>query len=238
MADWWMKLRPRAMISSDKAMGNVMEILDGQRVSEVYIMDANANALPFDRIILRAGSRLDLVLAIMPGVSTDILLKADIEGEGAELNLSGFYLSSGDDRVNLKFEVNHNVPRCASKQLFNGIASGSAKVDFFGKIVVAHGADKTEAYQTNRNILASKTAKIQTLPQLEIYADDVKCSHGATIGQLNEDEQFYMRSRGIPENEARYLQMISFISPVISTIEDGPVKMDLEARIEEALKTL
>ena len=91
---------------------------------------------------------------------------------------------------------------------------GYARVEFDGRIVVAPDAQKTEAYQTAQTLQLSDTAVVQTSPQLEIYADDVKCSHGATVGSLNEDEQFYMRSRGISLEEARRLQIISFLSPV------------------------
>ena len=111
--------------------------------------------------------------------------------------------------------VHHRVKNCHSRQLIKGIAGGSADVRFDGVIVVAPGADGTEALQENHNIILSDTAKVETLPQLEIYADDVKCSHGATVGRLGEEELFYMRSRGIPEKEAKVLQMLSFISPVV-----------------------
>ena len=103
----------------------------------------------------------------------------------------------------------------SSTQLIKGIAGGTAKVSFDGTIVVAPDAQKTEAFQENHNIALSPDALVETRPQLEIYADDVKCSHGATVGSLNEDERFYMRSRGIPDAQARTLQMLSFLSPVI-----------------------
>jgi Fe-S cluster assembly protein SufD len=130
------------------------------------------------------------------------------------------------------------VPSCTSYKIFNGIASGNSDVKFYGKIVVAPDAQKTEAYQTNRNIIVSDGARAESKPQLEIYADDVKCSHGATVGQLNEDEQFYMRSRGIPEDEAKVLQMISFIAPVLSRISDGSVRSSLGTVIGDAVRKL
>jgi Fe-S cluster assembly protein SufD len=111
--------------------------------------------------------------------------------------------------------MHHRSPGCKSTQLFKGIAGGRAQVGFDGIIVVAPDAQQTEAFQENHNIVLTDEAAVQTKPQLEIYADDVKCSHGATVGRLNEDELFYMRSRGVPEAEARALQMLSFLSPVI-----------------------
>ena len=109
---------------------------------------------------------------------------------------------------------------------------------FYGKIVVAHGAQKTQAYQSNHNVVLTPSAKVDTKPQLEIYADDVKCSHGATVGSLNEDEQFYMRSRGIPEAEAKVLQMISYVAPLLDDIEDEEKKAELSARVEEAIRSI
>ena len=123
-----------------------------------------------------------------------------------------------------------------SRQLFKGIAGGTARTDFYGKIMVAQDAQKTEAYQENHNLLISDTAKMDTKPQLEIYADDVKCSHGATVGRLNEEEQFYMRSRGIPQREAMVLQMLSFISPVISHIPDGGIRESVYGVAEKAVR--
>lgn len=108
---------------------------------------------------------------------------------------------------------------------------GRAHSDFFGKITVAQDAQKTEAYQSNHNLLLSEDARVNTRPQLEIYADDVKCSHGATVGRLNEEEQFYMRSRGITVQEARALQMISFLNPVLSAIGDEAVVEEIKAAI-------
>ena len=159
-------------------------------------------------------------------------------GEGADVKISGLYLCSGADKIQMRTEVRHRVPSCVSMQLFNGIASGKSKARFYGKIVVAPDAQKTEAYQTNHNLILSDGAEAEAKPQLEIYADDVKCSHGATVGQLNEDEQFYMRSRGIPEDEAKVLQMISFIAPVLANVADEDLRAALSSYIETAVRNL
>ncbi|MDE7126619.1 MAG: SufD family Fe-S cluster assembly protein [Bacteroidales bacterium] len=187
---------------------------------------------------LGADSRLDIVLAVMPGAGCDISLAVILEGEGAEANISGLYICPGEERVNISVELFHKVPHCVSRQLFKGIAGGSSKIGFFGKIIVAQDAQKTEAYQENHNILLSETAIVNTKPQLEIYADDVKCSHGATIGKLNEEEQFYMRSRGISMEDAKALQMISFLSPVASAIADVQEREALLDAIEAAVRQL
>lgn len=164
---------------------------------------------------VQANQKLDLSFVVLPGESRDIDVFVDLVGPGAELNLKALYLCKAEEKVNFRILVHHRAPGCRSTQLVNGLAGGNANVTFHGTIVVAPDAQKTEAYQENHNILFSESAKVETKPQLEIYADDVKCSHGATVGRLNEDELFYMRSRGIPRKEAEALQMISFLSPVI-----------------------
>lgn len=171
---------------------------------------------------LGQGENLSLTLVCLGGgqASFDI----DIAQAGAGVNLRGVYLCSGDDKLDITVNMHHLSGGSSSDQLFKGIAGGKAKVRFDGRIVVAQDAQKTEAYQTNRNLQLSDEATVETLPQLEIYADDVKCSHGATVGRLDEDEQFYMRSRGISLKEARRLQMLSFISPVIEGLPDNVVE--------------
>lgn len=185
-----------------------------------------------------AGGRKDMVLVVCPGVSCDVKLDVTLSGEGAEANVYGVYVCGGDEKVNISVDMRHNVPHCNSRQLFKGMAGGSSRVDFYGKIIVAQDAQKTEAYQENHNLLLSDTAKVDTKPQLEIYADDVKCSHGATIGRLNEDEQFYMRSRGITLEDAKVLQMISFIAPVLEKIEEQEERESIAASLEASIRTL
>ncbi len=161
-----------------------------------------------------AGEKLELTFVVLPGESRDIDVAIDLVGEGAEVSLKGLYLCGGDERVNFRILMHHRAPCCVSRQLFNGIAGGSSHVTFEGRIIVAPDAQKTEAYQENHNIVLSDQAHAETMPQLEIYADDVKCSHGATVGRLDEEALFYMRTRGVPEKDAKVLQMLSFLSPV------------------------
>ena len=187
-------------------------------------------APPEGQYQVKAGEKLELQFVILPGESRDIELTVDLAGPGAEAHVKALYLCGADEKVNFRFLVHHRAPGCHSTQLIKGIAGGIAQVQFLGTIVVAPQAQQTEAVQENHNIVLTPEAKVETKPQLEIYADDVKCSHGATVGQLNADELFYMRSRGIPETEARTLQMLSFLSPVIP---EGR-----EAEIENALRRL
>ena len=200
---------------------------------------------PFDcegyvpqHIVVEGNAKVDMVLLVMPGTSCDIRLDVRLVGEGAEANIYGAYVCGGEEKVKIAVDMHHDLPHCNSRQLFKGIAGGTSKVDFYGKIIVAQDAQKTEAYQENHNILLSDGVKVDTKPQLEIYADDVKCSHGATIGRLNEEEQFYMRSRGISLEDAKVLQMISFIAPVLEHIEDKSQRESIASRIEESIRQI
>ena len=179
---------------------------------------------------VEAGQKLELQFVVLPGESKDIDVSIDLCGPGAEAHLKGLYLCRADEKVRFRILMHHRAPGCKSTQLFNGIAGGEADVRFDGTIVVAPDAQQTEACQENHNIVLTESARVVTKPQLEIYADDVKCSHGATVGQLNQDEIFYMRSRGIPEKEAKTLQMLSFLSPVIPA--------GREEEIEKAVRSL
>ena len=220
---------------------DTLEVLDGQKLSKVYTLGPDAGSgqvtkLPFSNIVVGGDARLDNVIVVLPGISAYVRIAVDIVGPHSEVHISGLYLSNADERLSIRTDLRHRVPECISTQLFNGVAGGSSRISFFGKIVVAPDAQKTEAYQTNRNLVVSSSAHAETKPQLEIYADDVKCSHGATVGQLNEDEQFYMRSRGIPENEARILQIISFLAPVLAAIPDARERESLSAEVEAAVR--
>ena len=189
-------------------------------------------------IEVQPGQRKDMVLLILPGVSYNLKMDVTLAGEGAEANIYGAYVCGSDEKVRIAVDMHHDHPHCNSRQLFKGIAGGTSKVDFYGKIIVAQDAQKTEAYQENHNILLSDGAKVDTKPQLEIYADDVKCSHGATIGRLNEEEQFYMRSRGISLEDAKVLQMISFIAPVLENIPDESRREAMASEIESQIRNI
>lgn len=202
----------------------------GQRVECVDEIPQN--------IVVEKDAKVDIVVLVFPGVSADIRLDVHLAGEGAQANIYGAYLCGGNERVKIAVDMHHDVPHCNSRQLFKGIAGGTSRVDFYGKIIVAQDAQQTEAYQENHNILLSDDAKVDTKPQLEIYADDVKCSHGATVGRLNEEEQFYMRSRGISLEDARLLQMISFISPVLEAVDDQAQRDAIVSDIESEIRKI
>ncbi len=210
----------------------------GERLNRSFVIGAGMSGPRSVHVSMGADSSLDLSVIILPGADCEVELDVDMEGPGAEAYISGIYLCPGNETVRIATYVNHKVHHCTSRQLFKGIAGGTARTDFFGKIVVSPDAQKTEAYQENHNLLISDGARMDTKPQLEIYADDVKCSHGATVGRLDEDEQFYMRSRGIPEREAMVLQMLSFISPVISHIPDEGIREKVSEIAGEAVRDM
>ena len=165
---------------------------------------------------LPAGERLSMTLIVPEGVSCRLAMEIDLDGPGAELDLAGAWRCSSDEQVDLQVLVRHNVPGCTSNQLFKGVVGGSARASFDGLVYVASGAAKTVAHQQCHSLLLSEAASADCRPQLEIYADDVECSHGATTGYLNPEELFYMRSRGIPEEEARQMQVEAFLAPILN----------------------
>ncbi len=168
----------------------------------------------------RGGEPLRLSFVCLPGISAKVAVRVDIDEPGCEVDLTGLYLCGSDDKIEFNIRLNHNVGGSVSRQNFRGIVGGKSSALFDGLIYVAPDAQKTKAYQENRTILLDDTARVESRPQLEIYADDVECSHGCTSGFLNEEEAFYMRSRGIPEETAQYLQKIAFISPVVERLPE------------------
>ncbi len=155
-------------------------------------------------------------------------VSAVLDGEGIECTLNGLYMASGRQHVDNHTRIDHVEPHCSSRELYKGILDGKSRGVFNGKIYVHKAAQKTDAKQTNKNLLLSEDAVINTKPQLEIYADDVKCTHGSTIGQLDQDAMFYLRSRGIGLAAARRLLTYAFASEMISRIKVEPMRALLE----------
>jgi Fe-S cluster assembly protein SufD len=158
-----------------------------------------------------------------------------LAGEGGECLINGLFLGNVRQHMDNYMLVEHASPHCSSRQFYNGILDGHAHGVFHGRIIVHKDAQKTDAKQTNRNLLLSDDAQIDTKPQLEIYADDVKCTHGATIGQIEENALFYMRSRGIDETAARRLLLFAFASESLERIRNGAVREYLEGTIRQWL---
>ncbi len=152
-----------------------------------------------------------------------------LEDENSECTMNGLYALNGRQHVDNRTCVDHTKPHCSSHQLYKGVLDGHSRGVFGGKIIVRPDAQKTDAFQSNKNLLLSENADINTKPQLEIDANDVKCSHGATIGQIDNEALFYLRSRGIGESEARSLLTYAFAADLLERIKFDPIRDRFEA---------
>jgi Fe-S cluster assembly protein SufD len=156
-----------------------------------------------------------------------------LEGDGAECVLNGLYLADGTQHMDHQTYVEHVAPNCPSHELYKGILDGRSHGVFNGKVYVHPEAQKTDGKQSNNNLLLSEHARVDTKPQLEIFADDVKCTHGATVGRLDETALFYLRSRGLGKSVARKLLTYAFAADVLERLSLEPLKQALEARVLE-----
>lgn len=163
-------------------------------------------------------------------------LYVHINGEGCESNAYGLYLTDRGQYIDNFVFMDHAHPHCNSNQLFKGVLDDQARGAFNGQIMVRKDAQKTNAYQSNNNILLTDDAKMYSRPQLEIYADDVKCSHGSTVGQLDENAMFYLRSRGIPKREARLMLMYAFAYDIVSKIGIEPLRERVDHLVHMRLR--
>ncbi len=155
-------------------------------------------------------------------------LTVTLDGEGGNALLHGLYLGAEEQHLDNHTRIEHVKPHCDSRELYKGILTDSSRAVFHGRIVVSKGAQKTDSKQTNNNLLLSNEALVNTKPQLEIYADDVKCTHGATIGRLEEEALFYLRSRGIGQREAANIMIYAFASEVIAQLRIGDLRNHLD----------
>ena len=163
-------------------------------------------------------------------------MRIHLAGEGSDCILNGLYLTKNDQLCDHHMIVEHAKPHCNSHEYFNGILDGKSRGVFHGRILVRPEAQKTDAKQTNKNLLLSDDATANTKPQLEIYADDVKCTHGATIGQLNPESIFYLRARGIGHETARRMLIHAFAGEIIDRIQCDPVREELDGLIWDRLE--
>lgn len=159
----------------------------------------------------------------------DIVVTMD--HEGAECWVDGLYLVTGSQHADTHSVIDHRQPHCTSQQLYKGILDGKSRAVFNGKVFVRHNAQKTDAMQTNKNLLLSNEARVDTKPQLEILADDVKCAHGAAVGQIDEDELFYLETRGIHPDLGRNLLTYGFAEEVIAKIKIDSIRNELDEAV-------
>ena len=158
-----------------------------------------------------------------------------LAGEGGECTLNGLYLANGRQLVDNQTTIDHGQPHCDSHELYKGILNGRSRAVFNGKIIVRLDAQKTDAKQSNKTLLLSEDAQITTKPQLQIFADDVKCTHGATVGQLDQDALFYLRSRGLSRDQARQLLTHAFAADLLGHIKVEAIRSQLDALLLERL---
>lgn len=218
-------------------------------VSEVYvgegahleidrIQNENNNSTHFSHLYAHQTSNSKLTVNNMSLHGGLIRNNVDVKlhGEGAESNVLGLFFTDKQQHIDNFTNIEHIAPNCTSTQLFKGVLDDQATGAFNGKIHVHRNAQKTLAYQTNNNILLTDTAKMNTKPQLEIYADDVKCSHGATVGQLDEKALFYLRARGINLIEAKFLMMYAFADEIIKYISIEPLQFRIHELVDKRLR--
>jgi Fe-S cluster assembly protein SufD len=212
-------------------------VADGARIEHYKVQSESAAAFHVASTFATAGRNASYE-------STNINLGAllsrhDIavtfQHEGASCAVDGLYLIGGDQHSDTHSVIDHASAHCTSRQLYKGVLDGKSHAVFNGKVFVRHGAQQTDAQQTNKNLLLSGEARVDTKPQLEIFADDVKCTHGAAVGQLNDDELFYLESRGINPGLARNMLTYGFAEEVIEKIKIDSIKKELDQAVMSSL---
>jgi Fe-S cluster assembly protein SufD len=211
---------------------------EGAVLEHVKFQDESRNAYHMAAIHAHLGRSCNFVshsIATGARISRNSIRTA-LAGEGVECILNGLYLTRGDQLTDHHMVVEHAQPHCTSHEYYNGILDGRSRGVFHGRILVRQAAQKTDAKQTNKNLLLSEDATVDTKPQLEIYADDVKCTHGATVGQLNEESIFYLRARGIGAETARRMLIHAFAGEIIERIRHAPAREELDKLVWERLE--
>jgi Fe-S cluster assembly protein SufD len=199
-----------------------VELGAGAALRQVKVQDEASDAIHFGQVRanIAADARYESFVLTLGGRLSRHDSFATFAGEGAACGLFGAYLLKGEQESTNATFVDHAVPKCATSEVFKGVVDERAHGVFLGKIGVRPQAQKTDAHQLNKNLLLSPRANVDTKPELEILADDVKCSHGATVGDLDENALFYLAARGIPADEARRMLIEAFAADAIDQIED------------------
>ncbi len=235
------------LLACDHAMDDVnflatqvMEVYVGNgAMLDLYELEENSlNTVRISNLYVKQGANSNVLLngMTLTNGTTRNGVHVTLAGEGAELDLCGMVIADKNQHVDNHTVIDHAVPHCNSRELFKYVLDDEATGAFAGLVLVRPDAQHTNSQQTNRNLCATRQARMYTQPQLEIYADDVKCSHGATVGQLDERALFYMRQRGIPEKEARLLLMFAFVNEVIDTIRLDALRDRLHLLVEKRFR--
>ncbi len=234
-----MLVHSRTIGEHPSLVNSVVECMVGSsaRLHCTFVQDHDAHTSAINSISAKVyrDARVDFVTVSLGGALVRNNLRCILEESGSEAHMYGVYCLNDASVVDNHTVMDHRVPNCHSNELYKGILDGSSQGVFNGKIFVRKDAQKTLAYQSNRNIVLSPTASVNTKPQLEIFADDVKCSHGCTVGSIDEEALFYLRSRGIGMEQARALLLTAFAEDVTAQISHEVVREKINATIEHRL---
>jgi len=210
---------------------------DNAHVSHYMIVREGDQAYNFSTLRIQQGRHANVAThsLLLSGALVRNNVHPVLAGEGSECLINGLFMANGRQHMDNYMLVEHASPHCDSRQFYNGILNGQSHGVFHGRIIVHKDAQKTDAKQTNRNLLLSDDAQIDTKPQLEIYADDVKCTHGATIGQFDDNALFYLRSRGLAEAAARHLLLLAFANECLDRMNSPQLRDHLEKLVVAGL---
>lgn len=217
-----------------------IDLAPGSSLRFYTLEESNATTSRISTVQARVDTMARLALSpiILTSGRSRSNINVELNGRQADCRIYGLATTSDTQIADISSTLKHNAPHCTSDQLIKYVADGDSRAAFEGLIRVEYGSHHTEAYQNNRNIVASPTARIHTRPQLEIYCDDVKCSHGAATGMLDADALFYMQSRGIPREQARSMLMQAFMCDILDKVTLEPLRDRLRHLIERRLATM
>jgi Fe-S cluster assembly protein SufD len=212
----------------------------GSRLAYVKLQAETAAAihLASQKMSMAAGARASVLHLDLGAKMARNDLRLDLSGEGAEVTCHGLFYADGSRHLDNHTRIDHRAPHSLSREQYRGIADGDGRGVFNGKVIVHAGAIRSDAQLTNQNLLLSRTAEVDTKPELEIYADDVKCSHGATTGRLDSDSIFYLRSRGIAADQARRILIGAFVREIVKRVPAGPLDSHVSALLHDRLPDL
>lgn len=216
-----------------------ISLQDGAKLEHYIVQREGGEAFHISTTVaeLGANAAYDATALNFGGKLSRHDIRVTMDNEGAECWVDGLYLVTDNQHTDTHSVIDHRKPHCTSHQLYKGILDGRSRAVFNGKIFVRHDAQKTDAMQTNKNLLLSNETRVDTKPQLEILADDVKCAHGAAVGQIEEDEMFYLETRGIHPDLARNLLTYGFAEEVIGKIKIESIKQQLDETVLNRLNT-
>jgi Fe-S cluster assembly protein SufD len=215
-----------------------IKVMDGASLKFVELQSWGQNVWNFshERVRVERDGNLDWIFGAIGSHLTKNFSELDLAGQGSSGRMSGFYFTDGLQHLDHDTQQNHFAPNTTSDLLFKGALKGKSRSVWQGMIYVAPGAQKTDGYQANRNLVLSNAARADSIPGLEIMADDVRCTHGATVGKMEQEPLFYLKSRGIPQKEAELLMVEGFFDPIMQRIPFEGVRERFQEAILEKMR--